>query len=99
MTKFGPLVKYYQLGYPINDLDWQDDTCHPKIRDNGKITCDALWEEQSQKGDYHDNMNSEMFMLWIYINYVYVVKGAGLKTLWPLPTSIFIYFNPMLIDH
>ena len=25
----------------------------------------TLWVSQSHSGDYHDNMTSEMFMLWV----------------------------------
>ena len=32
---------------------------------NGKLTCETLWVAQSSSGDYHDNMNSEMFMQWV----------------------------------
>eukprot|EP00957_Ditylum_brightwellii_P063930 4850094-Ditylum_brightwellii.AAC.2 len=30
-----------------------------------KLTCETLWIANSHTGDYHDNMNSEMFMQWI----------------------------------
>ena len=54
-------------GHPIHDLDWERDFPHPKnkARDDGKVTCETLWVAQSHTGDYHDNMNSEMFMLWV----------------------------------
>jgi hypothetical protein len=66
MTKYGPLVQCDQ-GHPIDDLDWKKDCCHlkTKARDDGKVTCETLWVAQSHTGDYHDNMNSEMFMLWV----------------------------------
>ena len=50
---------------PVDDLEWTGDTCHPKDRTDGKLTCKTLWVAQSHTGDYHDNMTSEMFMQWV----------------------------------
>jgi transposase len=61
----GPLCKTDGNGRPIDDLKWKGDTCHPTERDNRKLTCETLWFAQSHTGDYHDNMNSEMFMQWV----------------------------------
>ena len=67
MTIDGPLVQYDDLtGRPIDDLNWSKDTCHPNTaRLDGKTTCETLWVAQSHSGDYHDNMNSKLFMLWV----------------------------------
>ena len=29
------------------------------------LSCELLWIAQSHSGDYHDNMNSDMFMKWV----------------------------------
>jgi hypothetical protein len=67
MTIDGPLVQYDDLtGKPIDDLNWVKDACHPnRERLDGKTTCETLWVAQSHSGDYHDNMNSTLFMLWV----------------------------------
>jgi hypothetical protein len=49
----------------VDDLKWKGDTCHPTPRDDGKLTCETLWVAQSSSGNYHDNMNSEIFMQWV----------------------------------
>ena len=30
-----------------------------------RISCETLWVAQSHSGDYHDNVTSDMFMLWV----------------------------------
>ena len=66
ITADGPLVERDDAGVPIDDLHWNGDTPHPGERDTGeKKTCETLWLAQSHTGDYHDNMNSDMFMQWI----------------------------------
>jgi transposase len=60
----GPLVERVN-NKPIDDLSWNKDTPHSKSRLDGKLTCELLWKAQSSSGDYHDNMNSEMFMKWV----------------------------------
>ena len=32
---------------------------------DGKLTCETLWVVQNHTGDFHENMNSEMFMKWL----------------------------------
>ena len=32
---------------------------------NALRTCETLWVTNSETGDYHDNMNSKMFMQWV----------------------------------
>lgn len=64
---FGPLVGRIE-GVPIDDLKWSGDTPHPTtFEDNetGLFTCETMWKAESRSGDYHDNMNSEMFMKWV----------------------------------
>jgi transposase len=65
ITREGPLCEKDNFGKPVDDLKWKGDTCHPTPRDDGKLTCETLWVAQSSSGDYHDNMNSEMFMQWV----------------------------------
>ena len=50
---------------PIDELNWVKDACHPRPRLDGKTTCETLWVAQSHSGDYHDNMTSSIFMLWV----------------------------------
>ena len=65
ITIDGPLCDKDDSGNPIDDLKWNGDTCHPTKCDDGKLTCETLWVAQSSSGDYHENMNSEMFMQWV----------------------------------
>ena len=65
ITKNGPLMEFDDDNVPIDDLKWKGDTPHPMSRPDRKTTCETLWVAQSHTGDYHDNMNSDMFMLWV----------------------------------
>jgi transposase len=65
ITTDGPLCATKENGKPIDDLLWKADTCHPTPRANRKLSCETLWIAQSHTGDYHDNINSDMFMLWV----------------------------------
>ena len=66
ITEDGPLVERDDAGIPIDDFVWNGDTPHPGEQDTGgKTMCEVLWLAQSHTGDYHDNMNSDMFMQWI----------------------------------
>jgi transposase len=65
ITPEGPLCEADENGKPVDDLKWRGDTPHPTTRTDGKFTCETLWIAQSSSGDYHDNMNSEMFMKWV----------------------------------
>lgn len=65
ITHDGPLCDRDEDGYPIDDLSWTGDTPHPKKRSDGKLTCETLWLATSSAGNYHDNMNSEIFMQWV----------------------------------
>lgn len=61
-----PLVEIDELaGLPIDDLKWRGDTPHPTTREDGKLGAEVLRMAQSHSGDYHDNMNSNMFMQWV----------------------------------
>lgn len=46
---------------PVDELVWRGDTPHPESKE-GLMTAETLWVAQSHTGDYHDNMNSNMFM-------------------------------------
>jgi hypothetical protein len=35
------------------------------INDNKLLTAECIWKSDTKTGDYHDNMNSEMFMNWV----------------------------------
>jgi transposase len=65
ITENGPLAELDEQGVPVDDLDWNGDTPHPVERPDGKLTCETLWMASSSKGDYHDNMNGEMFLQWV----------------------------------
>ena len=40
----GPLVEYdTDTDRPLDDLEWNKDTPHPKIREDGKVTAELLW--------------------------------------------------------
>ena len=64
ISEDGPLCERID-GIPVDDLTWTGDTPHPEPREDGKVTAELLWLAQSSTGDYHDNMNSEMFMKWV----------------------------------
>jgi hypothetical protein len=64
--KRGPICKLDENGKSVDNLDWNKDTPHPpKHLVDGSLTCETLWLVMSKTGDYHDNMNSEMFMMWV----------------------------------
>jgi transposase len=70
ITPDGPLCERNEVtNVPYDDLQWNGDMPHPKDfekRDqNEQQTCELLWISSSSKGDYHDNMNSDMYMKWI----------------------------------
>lgn len=55
-------------GHYVTDTEWKgtkQDTPHSENRDDDKLTCETIWKASSNTGDYHDNMNSEMFMNWV----------------------------------
>ena len=64
ITPEGPLCERDNDGYPVSNLTWKRDTPHPD-KNCGKLTCETLWLAESHKGDYHDNMNSDIFVKWI----------------------------------
>ena len=63
ITPFGPLCERDEKGIPVSDLVWNGDTPHAR-NTNNKLTCELMWKATSASGDYHSNMNSEMFMKW-----------------------------------
>jgi transposase len=66
ITENGPLCELDDNGRPVDILEWNGDTPHPpKDLVDGSLTCETLWLATSKSGDYHDNMNSEMFMMWV----------------------------------
>ena len=64
ITPFGPLCERDERGIPVSDLRWNGDTPLATKRIDNKLTCQSMWKATSSSGDYHDNMNSEMFMKW-----------------------------------
>ena len=66
ITHEKPLASLDANGRPIEITEWNQDTPHPESRDDEDLfTCETLWKASSSTGDYHDNMNSDMFMLWV----------------------------------
>jgi hypothetical protein len=70
ITPDGPLCERDPVtNVPYDDLNWKGDVPHPKDfekrDDNELLTCELLWVSSSSTGDYHDNMNSEMYMKWV----------------------------------
>ena len=64
ITAFGPLCERDKEGFPVSDLVWHGDTPHPE-KDPERLTWETLWLANSHKGNYHDNMTSEIFMKWV----------------------------------
>ncbi len=51
------------LGGEDTAMTWNGDTPHPGIGE--QTTAECLWVSASSSGDYHDNMNSKMFLQWV----------------------------------
>ena len=64
IMEYGPLATKDKFGNFVSDITWKGDTPHP-VTHNNQHTCETLWVSSSSSGDYHDNMNSEMFMQWV----------------------------------
>jgi hypothetical protein len=64
ITTEGPLCQRDGNNKPVDDLVWDGQTPHPDTGRGGLFTCETIWKATSAKGDYHDNMCSEMFMQW-----------------------------------
>jgi hypothetical protein len=64
ITTEGPLCQRDANNKPVDDLLWDGQTPHPDTGRGGLLTCETIWKATSSKGDYHDNMCSEMFMQW-----------------------------------
>lgn len=89
ITADGPLVERDVNGIPIDDLLWKGDTPHPQVDPiDGKKTCETLWIANSHTGDYHDNMNSDMFMKWVEERLIPVFER-----LYPSKTMVLICDN------
>ena len=70
IAEHGPLCDRDKSGVPVDHLTWRtrnkkSDTPKHHYREDGKINCETLWVSSTKKGDYYDNMNSEMFMLFV----------------------------------
>jgi hypothetical protein len=67
ITPDGPLAErdINDDNIPVSNLVWVGDTPNPTPRPDGKISCETIWRATLRTGDFHDNMNSEMFMLWV----------------------------------
>ena len=65
ITADGPLVKINpETGKPaLGKIRLSGDTPHPILGE--RLTCEVIWSAESHTGDYHANMNSEKFMLWL----------------------------------
>ena len=66
ISPLGPLCTRDNKGKPVSDLEWNGDTPHPK-KDERKLTAETLWLANSHKGDYHDNMTSDIFIKWLMV--------------------------------
>ena len=52
----------------MDNIKWNKDTPHAddvEITDEVLLTAENIWLATSSTGDYHDNMNGEMFMKWV----------------------------------
>ena len=64
ITPDNVLAECDETGRPVIHFEWNGDTPHQKLH-NGKLTTENLWLATSHTGDYHDNMNSDMFLKWV----------------------------------
>jgi hypothetical protein len=67
ITRDGPLCQRIN-NIPIDNIDWGNNTNTPHTihnRGHGLHTCETIWKATLSKEDYHDNMNSKNFLLWI----------------------------------
>jgi len=102
MTCDGPLCEYVvnENGkrYPVDDLEWgKTDTPHSKPRQDGKLSCETLWVSDSSTGDYHDNMNSNLFMKWVKERLVKVFerKYPGKKMVLVMDNAAYHHKRPI----
>lgn len=65
LTIDGLLCDVEPDGQPVNNLLWKGDTPCPVELPNGLSSAECLWMANSHTGDYHDNMNGEMFNKWL----------------------------------
>ena len=68
ITKDGP------LGGEDTAMKWSGDTPHPG--EGVQTTAECLWVSASNGGDYHNNMNSEMFMQWVQNRLVQIGRAS-----------------------
>ena len=61
MTATDALAERDEKGSLVSDLEWNGDTPHPKGNIK-KLTCETSWLATSHHGDYHNDVNSEMFL-------------------------------------
>ena len=60
ISSFGP------IGQGDKSMTWSGDTPHTHDSNpESSKTAELLWVSNSSTGDYHDNMNGEMFMQWV----------------------------------
>jgi len=76
ITPDGPLCERDEKGVPYDTIEWNKAAPHPVRRPDGKLSCETLWLADSNKGDYHDNMNSGMFMKWVQDRLVPTFKAV-----------------------
>jgi hypothetical protein len=74
-TPLGVLAEIDNLSnLPVSEFQRKGDACHPHPREDGKLTCETIWKATSRKGDYHNNMNSEMFIKWVTEKFLPTLK-------------------------
>ena len=60
ISKFGP------IGQEDKSMTWSGDTPHTHSENPASSeTAELLWVSNSSSGDYHDNMDGQMFMKWV----------------------------------
>ena len=80
ITKYGPLCDFDVIkGRPIEKIKCKGDTPHidsPDIKTINEadsplpLTSELIWISGSHTGDYHDNMNDNMFMKFITTKFI-----------------------------
>ena len=69
ITKDGPLCQIDPTtGRPVDNIEWNKDTPHADdktVTDDLLLTAENIWLASSHTGDYHDNMDGELFNKWV----------------------------------
>jgi hypothetical protein len=64
ITSKGPFCKKID-DYLVDPLTWKKEIPYNHPQQDGKLTAECMWKASQKTGDYHLNMNSEMFMKWV----------------------------------